>query len=189
MNDILNFLSDNYIYVSGVGLIIIIILIGFLASKRKARKVGKDESKETMVNINDVQTGGINQVADSLKKEEEKPVEVTPTVPVQDALVVEQEPVVPVMNQTNMEQPTLDPNPTINPAFENKNPFQTPINDGSQFEKTEVMDFSDINGFNQNTANSNEPVSFTPDASQTNNDNMLNGEETVNTTNDQNQSL
>jgi hypothetical protein len=171
MDSILKYLSDNYIYVSGAGLIIIIILIGFLASKRKGRKEKKGEEKETMVNINDVQTGGLGQVVDNLKKEEVKPVEVT--TPVQNPSFVAKEPVIPLVNEAKPVEPTLS---TTTP------PILSSVKSDDRFEKTEVMDFSDVNGYKQELKkeNSSSVNSFAPGSSQYTNDSILNGEETNN---------
>lgn len=65
MDEILNFLNENYLYVTGIGLVLVFILIGFLASKKGSQ--GKNKEGE-MVNIDDVETGEINQVASEIEQ-------------------------------------------------------------------------------------------------------------------------
>jgi hypothetical protein len=65
LNQVVSFLEEYYVYVIGVGLIIILMLIGFLSSKKKDKN--KVDKNETMVNINEVNTGSISDVASTLQ--------------------------------------------------------------------------------------------------------------------------
>jgi len=91
-NEVVIFLEEYYVYVIGVGLIIILMLIGLLASKRKARKEAHAEG--TMANINDVNTGNINDVADTLQNNVMQPVDVV-TFPESNAPAVSEETIAP----------------------------------------------------------------------------------------------
>lgn len=73
-NEVVIFLEEYYVYVIGVGLILVLMLVGLLASKRKARKETKSE--DSMANINDVNTGSINDVANTLQSDVMQPVDV-----------------------------------------------------------------------------------------------------------------
>lgn len=74
LDQVVIFLEAYYVYVIGVGLIIIFMLIGYLSSKRKERK--KEKQSSTMANINDVKTGSIDEVASTLNSDLMKPVDV-----------------------------------------------------------------------------------------------------------------
>ena len=86
-NEVVIFLEENYVYVIGVGLIIILMLVGFLASRKKAVK--ENHQGEAMVNINDVNTGSISDVANTLQSNVMQPVDVV-TFPEDIAPVIEQ---------------------------------------------------------------------------------------------------
>lgn len=176
MDNIINFVMDNIIYVAGIGLILIIILIGFISSRRKKKNNGGEE-KNTMANLNEVSTGEISQVADVVKQNEMKPVDVAPVVgPTTDALKVEVGPVTPVIADTTRPIEELSPvAPVVNPTT-----VPLPQDNSEKFDKTEVIDFSDINGPKANpTVNNTEVVG----------DNMLNGEEPRTQENDQTPTL
>ena len=91
-------LGDNYIYIIGIAAIVLFILVGFLASRKGPKKEDVVNKEEPMANINEVSTGEINQVADTLQQGAINPVELNAT-PTADALVVDKEPVVPVNNE------------------------------------------------------------------------------------------
>jgi FtsZ-interacting cell division protein ZipA len=74
LDEVVLFLEDNYVYVIGVGLIIILMLIGFLASRKKGRKVAKEN--EGMVNFNEVNTGSINDVANTIQSDVMQPIDI-----------------------------------------------------------------------------------------------------------------
>lgn len=68
MNEIMEFLSANYLYVMGIGLVLVFILIGFLVSKKEdAQKRKKDQAG--MADLNEVSGGEINQVASNLEQQ------------------------------------------------------------------------------------------------------------------------
>jgi hypothetical protein len=162
MDQVIKFLEDNYFYVAGIGLIIIVILIGFLSSRHKAKK--QEEGEEPMANLNEVNTGEIHQVADTIKQNEMKPVDVAP-MPTTDALKVDTEPVAPVMEEAK---------PIVTPPV-------SPVNNNVVSDKTEVIDLSGING-TPVPNNTVEPVNnaFAPNTTQVPSDGgILNGEETI----------
>lgn len=153
MDQIVSFLETNYFYVVGAGLILIIIIIGALVSSKKAKKAKEVDQNPPMANINDVQTGEINQVSDELKQKEVQPVEVAPMAPEVATEVPEpaavSEPVDTAMEISSFPEATI------------KSPEE-------KFEKTEVIDFSGLD--NKQTD------SFVADTSQYGSS-MLNGEE------------
>lgn len=117
-NEVVIFLEEYYVYVIGVGLIIILMLIGLLASKRKARKEAKAEG--TMANINDVNTGSINDVADTLQSNVMQPVDVV-TFPENNASAVSEETATP-------STPEVASTPVVEPVVtEPVAPIATPI--------------------------------------------------------------
>ena len=63
MNQVLEFLSENYIYVAGGSLVLIIILIIIIAlgNKKKIENAG-------MVNFNDMQVGSVTDVAQNMNQ-------------------------------------------------------------------------------------------------------------------------
>lgn len=89
-----NTLGDNYIYIIGIGAILLFILVGFLAGRKDSPKQ-KPLKAESMANINEIKTGEINQVAANLNQEKIDPIDIVES-PTTDALVVDQEPIVPV---------------------------------------------------------------------------------------------
>ncbi len=98
-------LGDNYIYIIGIAAILLFILVGFLASRKDASKKGTF-NKEPMANIDEITTGEINQVANTLDQEKINPVDVV-AMPTTDALVVDQEPIVPVSGDSLGDQVNL----------------------------------------------------------------------------------
>ncbi|MGI6329410.1 MAG: hypothetical protein ACOXZR_00930 [Bacilli bacterium] len=95
MDEILIFLSENYFYVIGIGLVLIFILIGFLSSRKGAKNKNQNIEQETMANINEVNTGEIDQVAEQLNKQNEGNVERISEVE-EDAFKVNEEPAIAV---------------------------------------------------------------------------------------------
>lgn len=73
-NEIVIFLEEYYVYVIGVGLILVLMLVGLLASRKKAKKGAQNE--EPMANINEVNTGSINDVADTVQNDAMQPTNV-----------------------------------------------------------------------------------------------------------------
>lgn len=73
-NEIVIFLEEYYVYVIGVGLILVLMLVGLLASRKKAKK--GDQNNETMANINEVKTGSINDVAATVQNDVMQPTDV-----------------------------------------------------------------------------------------------------------------
>ncbi len=90
-------LGDNYIYIIGIGAIVLFILVGFLASGKGSKRKAKNQ-EENMANINEVSTGEITQVSDTLQEGRMNPVDVAGGHTA-DALVVDKEPVIPVNNE------------------------------------------------------------------------------------------
>lgn len=206
-NEIVIFLEEYYVYAISVGLIIILMLIGFLASKRKARK--NHAADESMANINDVTTGSINDVANALQSDVMQPVDVvtfaedtnvaenndatsnTETVDVAPATVVESptiEPVAPVVTPvssiTNDDAMTTS-NATIEipVAGENKVLEEiTPVNE-EKFDKTEIIDFSSLIPEISSETVHEDIKPFVVDNSQyADSNNILNGETSVDET-------
>ncbi|MDD2202855.1 MAG: hypothetical protein PHT75_03640 [Bacilli bacterium] len=127
-NEMVIFLEDYYVYVIGVGLIIVLMLIGFLASSKKSRK--ESGEGETMANINDVNTGSINDVANTLQNDNMQPVDVV-TFPETNNLDVNVNPSETEINQLagNVESSVQQPVEPIAPQ---------PVELTSIFEQKEV---------------------------------------------------
>lgn len=87
MNQVMEFLSENYLYIAGGSLVVIIILILIIVLGNKKRN---KKEKESMVNIGDIKTGSIDEVAnnmsvsDSQILEPQSISEVTEAIPVAD---------------------------------------------------------------------------------------------------------
>jgi hypothetical protein len=166
LNNVVIFLEEYYVYVIGVGLIIILMLIGLLTSKKKAKKSTTDGS--TMANINDVNTGSINDVANTIQGNTTQPVAEPATVgndviqpnvqsnnmqPID--VVTFPESTIPVASEQSLAPETttevietLDPSTddvstttdtVITPAPEEVKPVAE-----DRFDKTEVIDFSSL---------------------------------------------
>jgi hypothetical protein len=211
-NEVVIFLEDNYVYVIGVGLIIILMLIGLLASRRKARKNAKEE--EPMANINEVNTGSINDVANTLQSDVMQPVDVVtfpennepivkevtpqpiapevPSTPVYNSVNIE--PITPIVNEPSFVNPTtVEPiantftnstASTVQPIVEAYSPVEEvkPVVD-DDFDKTEVIDFSPLQPVTPSDTREDNVVPFIVDKSQYNDtDSMLNGEDSSNET-------
>ena len=96
MNQVLEFLAENYIYVASGSLVLIIILIIIIAVGNK--KKNKSESKD-MVDMSNIQTGSINDVASNMNQmnnnmQPHNISEITQTIPVynsMDGMNVQQE--------------------------------------------------------------------------------------------------
>ena len=65
MNQVLEFLSENYIYVAGGSLVLIIILIIIIALGNKKKKKIENAG---MVNFNDMQVGSVTDVAQNMNQ-------------------------------------------------------------------------------------------------------------------------
>lgn len=158
------FLDENYVYVIGVGLIIILMLIGFLASRKKTKKQPTNTG-EQMANINDVNTGSINDVASNLQNDSTQLANVEPFPATIDP--VAQQPVTPTVSEPVISEPTSPsvssfPEPAPSPATPTVTPEVTPVvaptpNDEvnvvtppaeDKFQKTEVIDFSSLASVN-----------------------------------------
>jgi hypothetical protein len=141
------FLEEYYVYVIGVGLIIILMLIGFLASRHKVKK---DNHNGTMANINEVTTGSINDVANTIQGNNIEPVDVTTLsndVPVSSSQVTsnDETEVLETGSVTNTDSFSNTNMQNVEPA--NNDIATSPIeevkpNDEDNFNKTEVIDFS-----------------------------------------------
>jgi hypothetical protein len=207
-NEVVIFLEDNYVYVIGVGLIIILMLIGLLASRRKARKNAKEE--EPMANINEVNTGSINDVANTLQSDVMQPVDVVtfpennepivkevtpqpiapevPSTPVYNSVV---EPVTPIVNEPSFVNQTTEPltntstyNSTVEPIVDAYKPVEEvkPVAD-DDFDKTKIIDFAPLQPTTPSDTREDNVVPFIVDKSQYNDtDTMLNGEDSSNET-------
>lgn len=140
-NEIVSFLEEYYVYAIGVGLIIILMLIGLLASRRKARKNAKNEG--TMANINDVNTGSINDVANTLQSNVMQPVDVV-TSPVNAAPVVNEQPAVSNMMNEVPASP-VTPEVTSAPTSMNAEPM-APVEPFMPVEPVAPIEqFNDVN--------------------------------------------
>lgn len=206
-NEIVIFLEEYYVYAISVGLIIVLMLIGFLASKRKTRK--SQSTDESMANINDVTTGSINDVANVLQSDVMQPVDVvtfvedtnvaqnndatsnTETVDVVPAAVVESptiEPVAPVVTPvssiTNDDAMTTS-NATIETPVAGEDKILeeiTPVNE-DKFDKTEIIDFSSLMPEMSNETVHEDIKPFVIDNSQyADSNNILNGETSIDET-------
>jgi hypothetical protein len=132
MNEIIEFLNENYWYVMGIGLVLVFILIGFLVSNKGGSKKNKKE-EETMANINEVKTGEINQVASNLDQQNVQPMNNTgvnePLVngqnqmPVQDNIKANPEPMADInpIPQVN-EMPEVGTTPVQDSGVQNIEP-------------------------------------------------------------------
>lgn len=215
-NGVVIFLEEYYVYVVGAGLIIILMLIGLLASSRKARKASKDE--EPMANINDVNTGSINDVANNLQSDIMQPIDVV-TFPEENSTVTNNEPIVsgltdtvptaptdiiafepiaqPEVTATQTVAPSVVPvssmpdiaTPIVNEVITNDAVTVKPIVeetsaleeikpvDEERFDKTEIIDFSELEPLQSTEVKPNEFSSFVVDKSQySDDDSILNGE-------------
>jgi type II secretory pathway pseudopilin PulG len=153
------FLEEYYVYVIGVGLIIILMLIGFLASRRKARK--DNNQSDSMANINEVNTGSIHDVASTLQSN--NVTSVTDVKLPDNNAVVTPQPVAasgeetevletaPVANDSNSfvnpVMPEVEQN--VSPVSDNNNPAspfteEAKADNEDKFNKTEVIDFSSL---------------------------------------------
>jgi len=145
-DEVVLFLEENYVYVIGIGLIIILMLIGFLASRRKNKKTARQN--EGMANINEVSTGSINDVANTLQSDVIQPVDIVsfpennvkpepqvqvqpePQVQVQpEAPQFEQVPIAPPAESVDVleSQPNVTPEPMVTEL--GSFPTQEPVND------------------------------------------------------------
>jgi hypothetical protein len=153
------FLEEYYVYVIGVGLIIILMLIGFLASRRKAKK--DNNQNGSMANINEVNTGSISDVASTLQSNNVTSVtdvklpdnnavvtpqsvvtnteetEVLETAPAADDINSFVNPVMPVVEQNV--SPVIDNSSSVSPFTE-----ETKNDSEEKFNKTEIIDFSSL---------------------------------------------
>lgn len=111
MESITTFLTTNYVYVIGGGLILLIMLIGLVAGKSR-KKVVKEEKT---VDFKDVNTGSITDVVDVNAQPAVAPVEVA-----QVATPVEASPVI------EIEQPTIAM-PIVDPIMEPTTPVEVEI--------------------------------------------------------------
>ena len=116
MNQVLEFLAENYIYVASGSLVLIIILIIIIAVGNK--KKNKSESKD-MVDMSNIQTGSINDVASNMNQmnnnmQPHNISEITQTIPVynsMDGMNVQQEIGAP---NIGVQEPVMEPvTPTI----------------------------------------------------------------------------
>lgn len=133
LNQVVSFLEEYYVYVIGVGLIIILMLIGFLSSKKKGKN--KADKNETMVNINEVNTGSISDVASTLQNNNGmQPIDVvtfnnesvptTETVPEADDEVLEILDTAPIATPVEPIAPII---PESNPVTDETVVNETPI--------------------------------------------------------------
>lgn len=159
------FLEEYYVYVIGVGLIIILMLIGLIASRRKARKGAATEDK--MANINDVSTGSINDVANTLQNSNMQPVDVV-TAPTNDTQMVNTgqpmtndtqvvPPIQPVANDVMSENPF----PPVAPVAPEMGPIPTPENVAVE----PILPVEPISPFEPIQSAVNEPATISEDLS------------------------
>ena len=72
LDQIVVFLGENYVYVIGVSLVLILMILGLIVSKKRA---GKEKETEQMANINEVETGDIKEVANTIQNNVVPPVD------------------------------------------------------------------------------------------------------------------
>lgn len=146
MNQVLEFLAENYIYVAAGSLVLIIILIIIIAVGNK--KKNKSESKD-MVDMSNIQTGSINDVASNMNQmnnnmQPQNISEITQTIPVynsMDGMNVQQEIGAPNIGvqEPAMEPvaPTIpvEPVPTMEPV--------APVKSADSVEELEMFDITD----------------------------------------------
>ena len=161
MNQVLEFLAENYIYVAAGSLVLIIILIIIIAVGNK--KKNKSESKD-MVDMSNIQTGSINDVASNMNQmnnnmQPQNISEITQTIPVynsMDGMNVQPEigapnigvqesvmepvtPTIPVEPVPTMEPVTptmpVEPVPTMEPV--------APVKSADSVEELEMFDITD----------------------------------------------
>ena len=159
-NNIVIFLEDYYLYVVGAGLIIILMLIGFLSSKSKERKAKVQE--EPSINIKDVNIDSPSSVISPLPENTIKPVDVVsfsvPEIePVDEIKTIEE----PVFTPIRIEEEAVDSMTKETPVFtmlsdstdSNFATIETPVLEEikpleleptkeEDLDKTEVFDFS-----------------------------------------------
>jgi hypothetical protein len=131
-NEMVIFLEDYYVYVVGAGLIIVLMLIGFLASSRKSRKETNDGEK--MANINDVNTGSIDDVANTIQNDNMQPVDVvtfpeTAATNVNPELTQSAMPQMPEMTEPVMPQTPEMAEPIMSQTPEMVGPIMSQINE------------------------------------------------------------
>jgi len=105
----MEFLAENYLYVALGSLAVIIILIMIIVMSNKKSK--KREKEET-VNIGEIKTGSIDDVASNMKKEENNPA-------MQPQNIGEMTQSIPVVNETNaapIPEPVNEPAPIVDSA-------------------------------------------------------------------------
>lgn len=159
-NNIVIFLEDYYLYVVGAGLIIILMLIGFLSSKSKERKAKVQE--EPSINIKDVNIDSPSSVISPLPENTIKPVDVVsfsaPEIePVDEIKTIEE----PVFTPIRIEEEAVDSMTKETPVFamssdstdinfatietpvlEEIKPLELEPTKEEDLDKTEVFDFS-----------------------------------------------
>ena len=246
LDQIVVFLGENYVYVIGVSLVLILMILGLIVSKKRA---GKEKETEQMANINEVETGDIKEVANTIQNNVVPPVdmmnynnqstnaiqdnnfnstsneEVIMTeepamsndvtnmpLPIIEPTQVESvstpmetndmyQPVTPVFEPTQVESvstpietndmykpvtPIVEPTPSYN-FMNNDTPVVKdlfaedikviePTNNEERFEKTEVMNFSNLDNSNINTDQIKSFFSEQPQNTENNNGNVLNGQ-------------
>ncbi|HHX16659.1 MAG TPA: hypothetical protein GX725_01925 [Mollicutes bacterium] len=162
LDEVVLFLEDNYVYVIGVGLIIILMLIGFLASRKKGRKVAKEN--EGMVNFNEVNTGSINDVANTIQSDVMQPIDIA-SFPQNETAVQPDAPqfeqaapmAAPENVEQNLTQSTVAPEPIVAP----EHPVSPAVSEEAFFTPvTPVASEEPVNPFEQPVAPvaSEEPI-------------------------------
>jgi len=161
-NNIVIFLEDYYLYVVGAGLILILILIGFLSNKSKERKAKSQE--EPSINISDVNIGNTNSVVSPLSENNIKPVDVvsfsaSEITPVTEVVAASKEPTfspirieeeavdsmtrdTPVFIMPSADSTGFDVTATEMPVLEEIKPFELESAKEDALDKTEIFDFS-----------------------------------------------
>lgn len=155
MEEIMNFLVENYIYVALGSLFLIIVLIGIVVSSNRKRKKANNPD---MVSMSDVTTGSINDVANNLNPQNDmempvgmKPLNVAEVYPSQNQSVSEEpvskdlyapmgsvpvEPVQPVEPiQPEIPEELLAPMGDVSPVFSNQ-PVNEPVIESRPIEPT-----------------------------------------------------
>jgi hypothetical protein len=149
MEEIMDFLVENYIYVAAISGFLIVVLLGVIIAGSKKRKKAQEPD---MVSMSDVNTGSINDVAMNLNMPGEvKPTE--PTVPTQESEVAPMSNVGPTAFAEGNPINGNDVEPVTEPAVEPTEPVVQPVEEAVvEPEEVDVIDFSEsANTVEENT--------------------------------------
>lgn len=161
-SNIVIFLEDYYLYVVGAGLILVLILIGFLSSKSKERKAKTQE--EPSINIKDVNIYNTDSNISPLPENNIKPIDVVsfsaPEItPVAEVVAINEESTLtpirieeeavdsmtretPVFTMPSADSTGFDVTANEMPVLEEIKPLELESSQEDPMDKTEIFDFS-----------------------------------------------